>query len=223
MEAEILSFFRVLGLGLCAAFMTACSGLTMDAPALTEETAELETLLADMPWVSKKAPMEDVSKGHLGKKVVYQFSFRTCPPCLQFKEDAWPILEEAGIETRLVMTARRRKSTKDERTAVVELARSRDWNMAQAWMRSHSPKGYYKKMTFPVTDGNASREAELEKIRGQIDLLDDILAINGIEMAYPTVLWQDAENVWRAEIGYYSDMAQDIIRSMGANEGKPNK
>ena len=194
----------------------------MDAPALTEETTELEALLAEMPWVS--APMtRDASTGLSDKKVVYQFSFRTCPPCLQFKEDAWPILEEAGIETRLVMTARRRKSTKDERTAVVELARSRDWNMAQAWMRSYSPAGYYKKMTFPVTDGNAPREAELEKLRGQIVSLDEILAVNGIEMAYPTVVWQDAEKVWRAEIGYYSDMAQDIITSMGANEGTPYK
>ncbi|MEP3889671.1 MAG: hypothetical protein ABJN69_04340 [Hellea sp.] len=194
--------------------MTACSGLEMEAPALTEETAELETLLAEMPWVS-----ESVSSETSNDKVVYQFSFRTCPPCIQFKKEAWPILEEVGIETRLVMTARRRKSTEDERTAVVELARSRDWDMAEAWMRSNSPNGYYKKMTFPVTDGNAPREAELEKLRGQIDLLDDILAVNGIEMAYPTVLWQDAENVWRAEIGYYSDMAQDIITSMGVNEG----
>lgn len=218
-----MRFLIALSLTLCAGLITACSGLKMDAPALTEKTAELETLLAEMPWVSKGVSMEDVSTPQSDKKIVYQFSFRTCPPCLQFKEDAWPILEEAGIETRLVMTARRRKSTKDERTAVVELARSRDWNMAQAWMKSHSPKGYYKKMTFPVTDGNVQREAKLEKLRGQIDSLDEILAVNGIEMAYPTVLWQDAENVWRAEIGYYSEIAQDIITSMGANEGIPHK
>lgn len=179
----------------------------MDAPVLTEETAELEALLADMPWVS--AGLSD-------EKIVYQFSFRTCPPCIQFKKEAWPLFEEAGIETRLVMTARRRKSTEDERTAVVELARTRDWEMAKAWMRSNSPNGYYKKMTFTATDGNAPREADLEKLRGQIDLLDDILAVNGIEMAYPTVLWQDADNMWHAEIGYSSGMSQDIIDSMDA-------
>lgn len=183
----------------------------MGAPALIEETAELETLLAEMPWVSSGR-----AAGLLNEKVIYQFSFRTCPPCIQFKKEAWPILEEAGIETRLVMTARRRKSTEDERTAVVELARTRDWDMAEAWMTSNSPNGYYKKMTFPATDGNAPREAELENLREQIDLLDELLAVNGIEMAYPTVLWQDVDRIWHAEIGYYSGMAQDIIVSMDA-------
>lgn len=194
-------------MGVGVIVLAACSALQMDAPVLSEETAELEALLSDMPWVSP-----GLSDG----KVVYQFSFRTCPPCIQFKKEAWPKLQAADIDTRLIMTARRRKSTADERTAVVELARTRDWDMAQAWMKANSPKGYYKKMTFPAADGNAPREADLEKLRGQIDMLDEILAVNGIDMAYPTILWQDTKNIWHAEIGYYSGMAEAIISSMDA-------
>jgi len=163
--------------------VAACSVPTSQAARIVEETAELETLLAEMPWVSE---MRDVSPDVSADKVVYQFSFRTCPPCIRFKQEAWPKLETAGVETRLVMTARRSKSTADERTAVVELARTRDWDMAQEWMKANSPKGYYKKMT-----------------------------VNGIDMKYPTILWQDTKNVWRAEIGYHSAIADDIIMSLG--------
>jgi hypothetical protein len=188
--------------------MAGCSALNTEAPALTQQTDALETLLADMPWVSAK------TSDH---KIVYQFSFRTCPPCIRFKKEAWPDLEKAGVQTRLVMTARRSRSSPNERTAVVELARTRDWTMAQDWMKSNSPKGYYRKMDFTAADGNAAREADLEKLRGQIDLLDKLLTANGIDMAYPTLLWQDADNIWRAEVGYYSGMAQDIIASLEAN------
>lgn len=204
-------FLSALILSFSAALLSGCSALQLEAPTLMEETAELETLLSEMPWVSKS-----MTETKPDAKIIYQFSFRTCPPCISFKTEAWPALEAAGIETRLVMTARRKKSTADERTAVVELARTRDWDMAQAWMKSNSPKGYYRKMTFPAADGNKPREDDLEKLRGQIDMLDEILAVNGLDMAYPTILWQDAENVWHAEIGYYSGMAQDIITSLGA-------
>lgn len=208
----VLRFFTALILAFYAVIVAACSALTLDAPAVTKQTAELETLLAEMPWVSDQ--MQD--SGATGGKVIYQFSFRTCPPCIQFKKEAWPELDDGGIETRLIMTARRSRSSPSERTAVVELARTRDWAMAQEWMKSNSPKGYYKKMKFTATDGDASREADLEKLRVQIEALRRILAANDVDMAYPTLLWQDANNVWRAEVGYYSGVARDIITSMDA-------
>ena len=186
-----------------------CSVLKLQAYTLTEQTQELETLLAEMPWVSKS-----LSERLSDTKAVYQFSFRTCPPCIRFKTEGWPELEAAGIEPRLVMTARRSKSTADERTAVVELARTRDWDMAKSWMAANSPNGYYRKMTFTPTDGNTAREADLEKLRSQIDKLDAILAANGVDMAYPAIVWQDKDNVWKAEIGYSSKTAQAIIASM---------
>lgn len=206
-------FLIVLCMSALAIMVTACSVPNSQASRLTEETAELEMLLADMPWVSE---VREASPDVSSDKVIYQFSFRTCPPCIRFKQQAWPKLHAAGIETRLVMTARRKKSTPDERTAVVELARTRDWDMAQAWMKANSPNGYYKKMTFTPTDGDKPREADLETLRGQIDMLDEILAVNGIDMAYPVVLWQDSKNDWHAEIGYYSGIADDIIASIGA-------
>jgi len=203
----VLRYLIIFCMKALAIILTACSVPHSQGSPVTEETAELEILLAEMPWVSPEVSSD---------KVVYQFSFRTCPPCISFKHQAWPKLHDAGIETRLVMTARRKKSTADERTAVVELARTRDWDMAQAWLKTNSPKGYYKKMTFPKADGNKPREADLEKLRSQIDMLDEILAVNGIDMAYPTILWQDTKNVWHAEIGYHSAMADDIIKSIGA-------
>ena len=206
-------FLIVLVMSALAVMVTACSVPHSQASRLTEEITELEFLLAEMPWVSE---MRGVSPETSSDKIIYQFSFRTCPPCISFKQQVWPKLHAAGIETRLVMTARRKKSTADERTAVVQLARTRDWDIVQGWMKANSPKGYYKKMTFPAADGNKPREADLETLRSQIDMLDEILAVNGIDMAYPTVLWRDTKNIWHAEIGYHSGIADDIIASMGA-------
>lgn len=206
MQRVLLVFCGLLMLSLLAS----CSALQMRATELTVQTQELETLLSEMPWVSERMSIDrpDI-------KPVYQFSFRTCPPCISFKTEGWPVLEAAGLEPRLIMTARRSKSTADERTAVVELARTRDWDMAKAWMAANSPKGYYRKMTFTAADGNAAREAELEKLRTQIDSLDDILAANNVDMAYPTILWQDSNGAWHAEVGYHNLTARNIIASMG--------
>ena len=78
---------------------------------ITQSVDELEEILGEIAFTSPQK--ED--------RHIYQISFRTCPPCIQAHSHLLPALQEAGLETRLVTTARRHNSAADERAAVLSL------------------------------------------------------------------------------------------------------
>ena len=172
---------------------------------LTNATDVLEQTLDSIAYTS---PKEENS-------VIYQISFRTCPPCIRAHDDILPQLREAGIETRLVTTARNWSSTAHERAAVVENARRKDWSFTQDWWADKSPKRFYAKTDLPPIEGDVAREAELERLQDHVYEIVNILARNGEDFAFPTLIWQTQDGSYKASVGYNPALTEIILSDIG--------
>lgn len=169
------------------------------------ETAEplLEDVLNNIAFTSP-------SSGY-NEAVLYQISFRTCPPCIQSHDNILPKLQAAGLDTRLVTTARKGRSTEKERAAVVENARRKDWAFTQEWWAGRNPNRFYAETELPAVDGDAQREAELRQLQNHVYELANVLAANGAKFAFPTLIWKTQAGDYKAAIGYNPSLTTQIL------------
>ena len=179
---------------LCLASITLPILMGGKIKAITAQSAELSALLDNMAWVSP---------GLSNTRALYEISFRTCPACIAYHKVEFPRLQKQGVDTRLFIYAREAERTPpQERAVIAELYKTRNWQLAQDWYAHASPKAYYAKMkNIPDTDGNPERTASIAKGQQQIRELYSILAANDVEMATPTLLWQDTRGAWKVVVG----------------------
>ncbi|HEY8573304.1 hypothetical protein [Phenylobacterium sp.] len=149
---------------------------------ITKHQAEIAAILQASGWVSPNLP---------GKKL-YMVSFRTCPDCIRFKDEQFPDLHKANVDTRVIEIARRdvngvAKSTPAERATVAQLWITRDWKLLNAW---HAvPPAAWKATGIPPADGDMARTAVVEAGRSTVDRLKPLLKDNGVNFAYPLLVW----------------------------------
>lgn len=141
-----------------------------------------------------------VSPGLKGAKL-YMVSFRTCPDCLRFKAEQFPDLHAAGIDTRVIEIARRDvnglpKSTPEERATVAELWLNRSWALMERW--ESMPAAAWTAPGIPRADGDPARTAVVEAGRGLVDRLVPLMKANGVDFAYPLLVWWDQDGRMRA-------------------------
>lgn len=149
---------------------------------LTKHEAEIATLLDKAGWVSP----------HLSDtRTITMISFRSCPDCIRFEREEFPRLQAAGVDTRVIMTARRSKSTASERSGVAELWANRQWSTYEAW--TDMPVAAWTAAGLPSADADPARAALLERSRKLVDDLRPLLAANGVDLRYPTLVWRDAQ------------------------------
>jgi hypothetical protein len=149
---------------------------------ITRHQAEISAILQQAGWVSPNLP---------GKKL-YMVSFRTCPDCIRFKTEEFPSLHAKGVDTRVIEIARRdvnglAKSTPAERATVAQLWLTRDWKLMERW--EAVPAEAWKAPGIPPADGDAARTAVVEAGRSTVDRLRPLLKDNGVNFAYPTLIW----------------------------------
>jgi hypothetical protein len=167
---------------------------------ITKNAAEITRLLETAGWVSP---------GLQGARV-YMISFRSCPDCVAFKQEHFPRLHEAQVDTRLIEFARRDykgvpKSTPIERATVAELWVNRSWALSERW--DATPIDAWKAQGIPPADGDVARTAVVEAGRKFNDDLKDLLKANGVALAYPTFIWWDKAGkmrtlAWREDVRY---------------------
>ena len=149
---------------------------------LTRHQAEISQILERSGWVSN----------HGSRGVLYMVSFRSCPDCVRFETEQFPVLHKAGVDTRVIVVARRdlngiAKSTPAERTTVAELWVNRRWDLLQRWLAV--PVDAWTAPGLPPADGDMARGAVVEASRKMVDDLKPLLRDNGITLAYPTLIW----------------------------------
>ena len=157
---------------------------------IAKHQAEISQLLQQAGWVSPGT----------GKRPLYMVSFRTCPDCLRFKDEEFPKLTRAGVDTRVIEIARRDvnglpKSTPVERTTVAQLWLTRDWRLLEAWYAV--PADAWKAPGIPPADGDMARSAVVEGGRSFVDRLAALLKDNGVDLRYPTLIWWDGQGRMR--------------------------
>jgi hypothetical protein len=148
---------------------------------LSHHATAIATLLDDAGWVSPGR----------SAKVLYLVGFRSCPDCIRFETEEFPALRAAGVETRVILFPRRDVSTPEERSGVAELWARRDWKTFERWMAR--PPAAWTAAGLPVADAVPERAALVEESRRLVDELKPLLADNGIRMAFPTLVWRDAQ------------------------------
>src|SRR5215469_12281256 len=95
---------------------------------VTRNQAEIAQALDQSGWVSP----------HLTGPKLYVIAFRACAACTQFEQSAFPKLQAAEVDTRVIMVARsdvngQALSTPAERATVAELWTNRSWKLFQQW------------------------------------------------------------------------------------------
>lgn len=146
---------------------------------LTVDEDKIRALLTDAGWVSP---------GLSKTRWLYMVSFRSCPDCIRFETEEFPDIHKAGIDTRVILTARRARSTAPERSGVAELWAHRSWQTFEAW--TGMPVDAWTAEGLPSADTDPDRAALLEKSRVLVETLRPLLEENGVRFAYPTLIWQ---------------------------------
>jgi hypothetical protein len=149
---------------------------------ITKDKAKILALLKSSGWVSSNIK---------GGKALWMVSFRSCPDCIRFEKEQFDALHKAKVDTRVIVVARRSKSTPAERTGVGELWAKREWKTYEDW--TSIPVDAFTGEGLPSGDTDPKRAALVEKGRKFIDDLTPLLAENGLPMHYPTLIWQDAK------------------------------
>jgi hypothetical protein len=149
---------------------------------ITKHQAEITRILEQSGWVSP---------GYGGPKL-YMVGFRSCPDCIRFKTEEFPGLHKEIVDTRVIEIARRdlngiAKSTPAERATVAELWLNRSWALAERW--DATPVEAWTAAGIPPADNDMARTAVIEAGRKMVDDLTPLLKDNGIDFAYPLLIW----------------------------------
>jgi hypothetical protein len=158
---------------------------------IKSHAAEITRILEGSGWVSP---------GLTGPKL-YMVSFRSCPDCIRFKAEQFPGLQQAGVDTREIMVARRdvngvARSTPAERATVAELWVNRRWALLEQW--EAVPIEAWTAPNVPPADGDVARTAVVEASRKMVDDLTPLMRGNGVKFAYPLLVWWTQDGEMRA-------------------------
>ena len=158
---------------------------------ITRHQAEITKILEQSGWVSP---------GLTGPRL-YMVSFRTCPDCVRFKAEEFPGLHKAGVDTRLIEIARAdrngvSKSTPAERATVAELWVNRSWALAERW--EATPVEAWTAPGIKPADGDIARTAVIEAGRANVDKLIPLLKDNGVNFAWPLMVWWTPDGQMKA-------------------------
>jgi hypothetical protein len=158
---------------------------------ITKNEAEITRILESSGWVSP---------GLSGSKL-YMVSFRTCPDCVRFKHEEYPDLHKANVDTRLIEIARADrngvpKSTPAERATVAELWANRSWALSERW--DATPVEAWKATGIAPADGDVARTAVIEAGRKSVEDLRPLLKANGVNFAYPLLVWWTKDGKMKA-------------------------
>jgi len=186
--ASLILLLAVVGAGLWAWWNF---DLRWRPHTIKRHQAEIARILEQSGWVSP---------GLTGPKL-YMVSFRTCSDCIRFKQEEFPKLQAAGVDTRVIEIARADmngvpNSTPAERATVAELWLNRSWKLMEAW--EAVPADAWTAPGLPPADGDMARTAVIEAGRKAVEDLRPLLKDNGVNFAYPALIWWTKDGQMRA-------------------------
>ncbi|MGA0602252.1 hypothetical protein ACO2Q3_16205 [Caulobacter sp. KR2-114] len=173
--------------------------------------AEIAKALEGAGWVSPK----------LGPNKLYMVSYRSCPDCIRFEDEVFPKLQAAGVDTRVIMIARadhngQSKSTPPERATVAELWINKSWKLYQDWA-GVKPATAWTAPGVPAADGDTARTAVVDAGRNLVEQLRPLLKDNGVNFAYPTLIWWDKKGVMRGCACEKAQTYRYVLKELGAS------
>jgi hypothetical protein len=177
---------------------------------IAKDQSRIAQLLDSSGWVSP----------HLGARRLYMIAYRDCDACMRFQSDAFPKLQSADVDTRVVVIARPdenglTRSTPAERDTVAELWVNRDWRLYQRWTSAGAASSWIAP-GLAHADGDAARTAVLEAGRAVVKNLRPLLAANGIHQGYPILIWWTGAGVMRGSLCDAPKCFANVEKDLGA-------
>ena len=177
---------------------------------IAKNQAEIAKMLESSGWVSP---------GNTGPKL-YMVSFRSCADCLRFKTEAFPALQQAGVDTRVIEIARAdhngvAQSTPVERATVAELWLNRRWKLMET--SDSVPVEAWKAPGLPPADGDMARTAVVEAGRKLVADLTPAVKANGIDFAYPLLIWWTKDGEMRGCACERRETYRFVRKELGAS------
>ena len=176
---------------------------------ITKHQDEIAQALERSGWVSP----------HLTGPKLYMISFRACPDCIRYEAEEFPKLQAAGVDTRVIIIALPdtnglSRSTPAERTTVAELWLNRSWRLFQQWTRD--PPDAWTAPGLAPADGDSARTAVVETGRTLVETLTPMLRDNGVNLAYPTLIWWTRDGLMRSCACENPRTYRNVERELGA-------
>ena len=177
---------------------------------VTRDQAEIAKILEASGWVSP----------HAAGPKLYVIAYRDSVPGQRFIGANFAALHKASVDTRVIMVARpdvngAAKSTAAERSTVAELWVNRSWALFQKWMAA--PSDAWTAAGLPPADGDVARSAVVEVGQAAIDKITPLLKDNGVDIAYPVLVWWTKDG--KMEACACTDIHQDkyVLKDLGVN------
>ncbi len=158
---------------------------------IAKNQTEIASALEQAGWVSP----------HLTGPKLYVIAYRNCPACTQFEQAEFPKLQAAEVDYRVIMVARadvngQTLSSPTERATVAELWINRSWKLFQQW--SLATPQTWTAPGVPPSDNDGARLAVVEAGQTLVANLAPLLKANGVDFAYPTLVWWTKDGHMRA-------------------------
>lgn len=183
--------------------------------ASAEDLPKIQKLLDQVDYVSPVSASAQTIATAAAPPVkapaLYMITYRDCAPCKAYEDKEIPRLQQAGIDTRIVVFAQPDdqgviRSTPAERSTIAELWLNRKWDLYKSW-RTTSDAGWTAE-GLPVADNDMARTAVVGASRSFVAQMTDMLSHNKVVVGYPLLLWRDKNNQLRAcacvnERGYH--------------------
>jgi hypothetical protein len=158
-----------------------------------------------------------VSPG-LGGPKLYVVAYRADPALESLYLTDFPRLQDAAVDTTVIMIARpdaqgAAQSSADERSAVAELWVNKNWALFQRWMKA-SPQTWTG-AGVPPADNDVARSAVVEVGRATVDKLTPLLKDNGLEFGYPLLVWWTKDGKMQAVVADDSRKVGHVMKDLG--------
>jgi len=160
---------------------------------------ELMAVLNGAAWIHKPG-----QKG----PVLYVVTFRTCGPCIEFKESELDGLLAVGVDVRFIPFASGQiedgedSAEPGERAMIAELAKTRSWDLYMGWYDMKAETYYATQPLPPSADDDSERTALIANGRKLVDAVEKALTFSRVELGFPAFFWRDKDGKPQTEIGY---------------------
>lgn len=214
-RSPLLLGLPLMGILLAGALKLYMSWAESQPVTLRRDLPRLEAALADSHWVSP-----GLAPAGSTRRALYMVSFRSCPWCVAYEKAEFPRLQKAGIDTRVILLARRDQDGKPrsnpaERATVAQLWLTRDWGLYERWTAIPADAWAGSGQVPPSAEIDPDRRGAVEASRTAVERLSGLLKTNGVELHYPALIYQAADGRWRAFIGYDEKAARIIRADLG--------
>ena len=158
-----------------------------------------------------------VSPGLSGPKL-YVVAYRADPALEQLYKTDFPKLQDAQVDTAVIMVARpdqqgASQSSASERSTVAELWVNKNWALFQRWMKA-SPQDWTAP-GIPPADTDVARSAVVEAGRAFTDKLTPQLKDNGVEFSYPLLVWWTKDGKMQAVVADDPHKVAHVLKDLG--------